>query len=203
MQPERVSRVWLRPASLWQSALTPNRCALPRPLRQTSWVRGIVRGQPSVQSQAGGNLQIAVILRSGKVGSASRSGCSSVRPELPYYPGIPVPWEYSIQGWVERFSHNIAVEEQKRNPTLTPSPSPTLSSASPRLPSLLNKAPASQKCESWNASIPPAHEQAHASPGCSVYTLRDASNPLHLVSNAPSSGAARPPAPLSAGVSLC
>jgi hypothetical protein len=100
MQPERVSRDMLRPASLWQLALTPKRCALPRALRQTSWVRGIVRGQLSTQSNSGGNLRLAVILRSGKDGSASRSDCSSVRPEQPYYPGIPVLWEYSIQGWV-------------------------------------------------------------------------------------------------------
>ncbi len=47
MQVERVSQLVPCPASLWQLALTPSRCALPQLLRQTRWVRGIVRGQPS------------------------------------------------------------------------------------------------------------------------------------------------------------
>jgi hypothetical protein len=68
MQVERVPQGLLCPASLWQLALTPRRCALLRLLRQTSRVRGIVRGQPSAQSNVGGNLRVDVIFRSGKVG---------------------------------------------------------------------------------------------------------------------------------------
>jgi len=72
MQLERVPQVLLRSVSLWQLALTPKRCALPRLLQQTFRVRGIVRGQPSVRSKVGGNLRVDAIFRSGKVGSASR-----------------------------------------------------------------------------------------------------------------------------------
>lgn len=110
MQLERVPQVLLCPASLWQLALTSKRCALSRLLRQTSQVRGIVRGQPSVQSIVGGNLQIDAVFRPGKDGLASRSCCCSVRPEQPYYLGLPVLWEYSIQGWVDGGRASFSIE---------------------------------------------------------------------------------------------
>lgn len=122
MQLERVSRPGLGPASLWQSALSSRRCAAALTALTALLALGN-RARSAVSLEPGGRQStLDVILRSGMGGSASRSSCSSERPELLHYPpDYPfLPLILYKGGWSDS-SRLLDQSTQKRNPPRTPS----------------------------------------------------------------------------------